>query len=377
MDFGFSEEQRDIQKLARQILQDLVTPTTLAAYDNYASERFDRALWGKLAEAGLLGVAVPEEHGGMGFGFMEVALMMEEAGRAIAPAPLAVHMAGGIMPLARFGSAEQKNRLLPGAASGERVLTAALEEQFALDACAPAATARAEGGGYRVSGEKFAVPFAHCAHRVLLGAMSDAGLVVLLLDPQAAGVTLTPVKTSSYEPQSLLGMNDVLVPAADVLAGPDRGTEVMRFAAECLTVALCAHQLGVTDTLLRTTAAYTSERKQFGVPIATFQAVGNRAADRFIDVECLRLTTYQAASLLAAGAPASVEVDIAKIWAGDVGHRSSYTAQHLHGGAGVDRGNGPWRYCLWARHNEMTLGSTASRLASLGARCAAGEAVVD
>ena len=132
-----------------------------------------------------------------------------------------------------------------------------------------------------------------------------------------------------------------------------------------------------TDTLLRMTASYTSERKQFGVPIATFQAVGNRAADRFIDVECLRLTTYQAASLLAAGAPASVEVDIAKIWAGDVGHRVSYTAQHLHGGAGVDRGNAPWRYCLWARHNEMTLGPTASRLASLGARCANGEAFVD
>ena len=377
MDFGFSEEQRDIQNLARQILKDLVSPATLAAYDNYASERFDRALWGKLAEAGLLGAAVPEEHGGMGFGFMEVALMMEEAGRAIAPAPLAVHMAGGIVPLARFGSAEQKNRLLPGAASGELVLTAALEEQFVLDAWAPAATARAEGGGYRVSGEKFAVPFAHCAHRVLLGAMSDAGLVVLLLDPQAPGVTLTPMKTSSYEPQSLLGMNDVLVPAADVLAGPDRGAEVMRFAAECLTVALCAHQLGVTDTLLRMTAAYTSERKQFGVPIATFQAVGNRAADRFIDVEGLRLTTWQAAALLASGSPAAVEVDIAKIWAGDVGHRCSYTAQHLHGGAGVDRGNGPWRYCLWARHNEMTLGSTASRLASLGARCAAGEAVVD
>ncbi len=134
MDFGFSEEQRDIQNLARQILKDLVSPATLAAYDGYASERFDRALWGKLAEAGLLGVAVPEEHGGMGFGFMEVALLMEEAGRSIAPAPLAVHMAGGIVPIARFGSAEQKARLLPGAASGEIVLTAALEEQFALDA---------------------------------------------------------------------------------------------------------------------------------------------------------------------------------------------------------------------------------------------------
>ncbi|HNC69998.1 MAG TPA: acyl-CoA dehydrogenase family protein, partial [Pseudomonadales bacterium] len=130
-------------------------------------------------------------------------------------------------------------------------------------------------------------------------------------------------------------------------------------------------------TLLRQTAAYTSERKQFGVPIATFQAVGNRAADRFIDVECLRLTTWQAAALLASGSPAAVEVDIAKIWAGDVGHRTSYTAQHLHGGAGVDRANAPWRYCLWARHNELTLGSTAARLASLGGRCARGETMVD
>ena len=377
MDFGFSEEQRDIQNLARQILKDLVSPATLAAYDGYASERFDRGLWGKLAEVGLLGVAMPEEHGGMGFGFMEVALLMEEAGRSIAPAPLAVHMAGGIVPIVRFGSAEQKARLLPGATSGEIVLTAALEEQFALDACEPATTARAEGDGYRVSGEKFAVPFAHCAHRVLVGAMSDAGLVVLLLDPRAAGVTLTAMKTSSYEPQSLLVLDNVLVPATDVLAGPQHGAEVMRIVTEHLTVALCAHQLGVTDTLLRQTAAYTSERKQFGVPIATFQAVGNRAADRFIDVECLRLTTYQAASLLASGAPASVEVDIAKISAGDVGHRTSYTAQHLHGGAGVDRGNAPWRYCLWARHNELTLGSTAARLASLGQRCANGEAVVD
>ena len=228
MDFGFSEEQRDIQNLARQILKDLVSPATLAAYDGYASERFDRGLWGKLAEVGLLGVAVPEEHGGMGFGFMEVALLMEEAGRSIAPAPLAVHMAGGIVPIVRFGSAEQKARLLPGAASGEIVLTAALEEQFALDACEPATTARTEGDGYRVSGEKFAVPFAHCAHRVLVGTMSDAGLVVLLLDPRAAGVTLTAMKTSSYEPQSLLVLDNVLVPATDVLAGPQQGAEVMR-----------------------------------------------------------------------------------------------------------------------------------------------------
>jgi len=377
MDFGFSEEQRDIQNLARQILKDLVTPEKLAKYDNYAAERFDADLWAKLAEAGLLGVAVPEASGGMGFGFMEVALLMEEAGRTLAPAPLATHIAGGILPVARFGTAAQKERLLPGAANGELLLTAALEEQFSPDPATPATRARAEGDGYRLSGEKFAVPFAHRANRILVGAATDAGTVVVLLDPKAPGVTLVPIRTSSYEPQSLVELDEVRIDAADVLAGPEDGAAAMRFIAEHVTVALCAHQLGVTDTLMRQTASYTSERKQFGVPIATFQAVGHRAANCFIDVECLRLTTYQAASLLALGSPAGVEVDIAKIWAGDVGHRTSYAAQHLHGGAGVDRGNAPWRYCLWARHNELTLGSTAARLASLGERCARGEARLD
>lgn len=377
MDFELSEEQRDIRQLAHRILADSVSANTLAAHDNYAGERFDEALWREFAQAGLLGVAVPEEYGGMGFGFFEVALLMEEAGRSIAPLPLAVHLAGALLPLTRFGSAAQKERLLPRAASGEIVLTAALEEEFTRDAVAPATRARREGAGYRIDGEKFAVPFAHRAERVLLAAASDAGIVVLLVDPQAPGVKLTPMKTSSYEPQSLLVMNDVLVVADDVLAGPDDGAAALQHAVEHLTTALCAHQLGVTETLLQMTAAYTTERRQFGVPIATFQAVGNRAADCFIDVECLRLTTWQAAALLASGRSAAVEVDIAKIWAGDAGHRASYTAQHLHGGAGVDRGNSPWRYCLWARHNEMTLGSTAARLASLGERCARGEAMVD
>lgn len=377
MDFDFSQEQCDIRDLARRIFTEEVSPGVLASADNYAGERFDPDLWRKLADAGLLGVAVPEQYGGAGFGFFEVALLMEEAGRSIAPLPLVVH-SGAVLPaLVRFGSPAQKEHLLARASSGVAVLSAALEEESTRDFTTPAVCARREGSGYRVSGTKFAVPFAHRAERVLLGAASDECVVVLLLDPRANGVTLRPMKTSSYEPQSLLVMDDVFVAAEDVLADSGSGAEVLRFVLEHMSVALCAHQLGVVEVLLQQTAAYTSERRQFGVPIATFQAVGNRAADRYIDVECLRLATWQAAALLALGSPAAVEVDIAKVWAGDVGHRSSYTAQHLHGGAGVDRGNSLWRYCQWARHNEMTLGSTASRLAGLGARCARGEAMVD
>ena len=148
MDFGISEEQRDIQELARKILGDLATPVRLAAYDNYASERFDEELWRQLAEAGLLGLAVPEEFGGMGFGFMELALLSEEIGRTIAPVPVLSHLLGGVLPICLFGSAEQKQRLLPGAVSGEQLLSAALEE----DAAVSVTTARAEAG--RVGGRR-------------------------------------------------------------------------------------------------------------------------------------------------------------------------------------------------------------------------------
>ena len=148
----------------------------------------------------------------------------------------------------------------------------------------------------------------------------------------------------------------------------------MNWLCERTVAALCAHQLGIADQSMRMTASYTAERKQFGVPVATFQAVGHRAANCFIDVECLKLSTYQAVSRLNSEIDATTEVMIAKIWAGDVGHRVSYASQHLHGGMGIDRDYPLWRYCLSARHNEMMLGCSASQLAALGQRIAAGDA---
>ncbi len=375
MDFGFSEEQRDVQNLAREILTDLATPEKLKPSDDYAAERFDAELWSKLAEAGLLGVAVDEAYGGMGFGFTELALFVEEVGRTIAAVPVISHLVSAALPIQQFGSEEQKSRLLPGAVSGEQMLTAALMEQHNENPATPAlTTVAADGDGYRVSGSKLCVPFAQRADRVLLSAKAGDGVVVLLVDPKAAGVSVKPMQVTTYEPQFELVLDNVAVSAADVLAGSEQGTAVMQWLTERTQAALCAHQLGAADKAMRMTASYTAERQQFGVPIATFQAVGHRAANCFIDVESLRLNTYQAVSRLDSGVDASSEVMIAKIWAGDVGHRVSYAAQHLHGGMGIDRDYPLWRYCTWLRHNEMMLGSSASTLAALGQRIAAGEA---
>jgi alkylation response protein AidB-like acyl-CoA dehydrogenase len=366
MDFGLTEEQREVQQLARQILSEQVSAEKLAAYDDFKQPRFDAALWQQLAESGLLGVAIDAEYGGMGFGYAELALLVEEVGRVIAPAPVISHLVSAALPIQRFGSTGQKQRLLPAAADGSGLLTAVLSP--------PEINATAEGEGYRLSGTACLVPFARQATRILVAAQAQAGTVVLLLDPAAAGVSLTDTLYTTHEPHCELSLENAIVAAEDVLAGPEQGEAVLQWARERTVTALCLHQLGVTDVAMRMTASYTAERQQFGVPIATFQAVGHRAANCFIDVECLRLNAYQAMSLLDGELAATAEVMIAKVWAGDVGHRVSYASQHLHGGTGIDRDYPLWRYCLWARHNEVMLGGSMQQLAQLGAMIAAGEA---
>jgi alkylation response protein AidB-like acyl-CoA dehydrogenase len=375
MDFGFSEQQRDVQNLARQILSDNVTAEKLSQYDDYQAERFDRELWQKFAEAGLLGVAIDEEFGGMGFGFFELGLLVEEAGRAIAPLPLISHLISAALPIQQFASHAQKLAWLPKVASGEILLTAALSEAYNDDPTQPyLTTAKAEGDSLVLNGEKTNVPFAHIADRILLAAKTSDGIAVVLLDTKAEGVSLSAQQVTTYEPQYVVSLNNVRIGAGDILATGMDGQALMQWLAERTTVALCAHQLGASDKAMRMSASYTAERKQFGVLISTFQAVGHRAANCFIDVECLRLNTYQAISRLDGGLDATNEVQIAKIWAGDVGHRVSYAAQHLHGGTGIDRDYPLWRYCTWLRYNEMALGGSAKTLAKLGKRIAAGQA---
>jgi alkylation response protein AidB-like acyl-CoA dehydrogenase len=195
MDFGFSEQQGEVQALARQILSEQVTPGKLAAYDEYRTERFDRNLWRQLAEAGLLGVAIEESYGGMGFGFTELSLFVEELGRSIAPVPAIPALVSVALPIQRFGSSEQKERWLPGVVSGEILLSAALVEPGNESPDAPAlTTAKADGEGYRLSGIKTCVPFARAADRVLLAAACADGVLVALLDPAAEGVSLRDLK---------------------------------------------------------------------------------------------------------------------------------------------------------------------------------------
>jgi alkylation response protein AidB-like acyl-CoA dehydrogenase len=361
MDFSYTEDEQALRELARKILADHVTQDRLREVEK-SDDRIDRRTWSALAEANLLGAALPEQYGGSDMGLSALAILLEEIGRAVAPVPAFATLVLGALPVAEFGSQEQKQRLLPGVTSGDVILTASLVETGDS-----ATSARRDGAGWRLEGVRPFVPAARIAHRVLVPARQESGrLGVFLVDPHTEGVSLEPQETTNREIHCLIRLASVRVPENDLLGSPDRGEEILGWTRDRALLAQCAMQLGVADRALRITAAYTAERKQFGRPVASFQAVHTRAADAFIDVEAMRLTLQRALHLLAQGEPAAESLAIAKYFACEGGARVTYAAQHLHGGIGVDLDYSLHRYTLWARQIGIYLGSGGSQLARLG-----------
>ena len=380
MKFSLNESQAQIRELANKILQEQVTEERLRELDaRDVGERFDRDVWQQLATAGLLGIAVDEAYGGMGFDFFSLSLLLEEVGRSVAAVPVACSLAGAALVIQQFGSDAQKQRLLPAAAQGESVLTVALSEAMSGSNIDPVTTsAVADGDGFKLDGVKHYVPYAAHADAIVVSASVGGNEnILVLVEPGQPGVKLESIITTNGEPQSILALSGVAIAADNVIATGAQADAAIQYAVNCMVTACCVIQTGASDAAMRMTAAYTGERKQFNQPIAAFQAVAQRAADCYIDVECLRLCAQQAASLLSEDA-GSVEdqraindaVSIAKVWAGDTGHRVSYSAQHLHGGTGVDREYPLWRYCMLLRQMEFSLGCAQQHLNDLGDRIA-------
>jgi hypothetical protein len=371
MNFALTSEQEALRDLARTILTDHVTHERLRRLEE-RGEWFDEEVWAELGKARLLGVGVPEAFGGSGLGFVEVCLLLEEIGRTVAPVPALPSLVLGALPVAEFGSHGQQRALLSGVVSGDVILSAALAELGAADPEMPMAAARRDGMSWRLDGTKTCVPAAELAHRIIVPARTgEASVGLFLVDPRARGVTLERQILTNGEPHARMTLSGAAAGAADVIGNPAAGRSMLRWLLERATVAYCAIQVGVCERALRMAAEYTTGRQQFGRPIASFQAVHQRAADAYIDLEAMRLTTWEAAWRLAEGLPAEEHARVAKFWAADGGQRVAVAAQHLHGGIGVDVDYPLHRYFVWAKHIELALGGAMDQLAQLGSRIAA------
>jgi len=369
VDFEFREDEQSVAELARKILEDHASNDRLRQHEASGAP-YDVALWEALAQSNLLGTAIPEECGGSDLGFLALCLLLYEAGRSVAPAPVYPALVLGALPLARFGTDDQKRAWLPGIARGERILTAALAELASSDPLAPATRAESRSGAVRLTGVKTQVPCAAQATHILVPARFDDGSIGLFyVEPHADGVTLAAQQTPDGQPCAQLELAGA--PVVDRLGAPADGGEVLRWLALRAIAARCMMQLGVTERALEMTAKYSRERIQFDRPIGSFQAVHQRAADAYIHVEAIRLSAWEAAWRLSEHRPADEHVAVAKFWAAEGGQLASYACQHLHGGIGIDTDYPLHRYFTWAIQIEHELGSAPHQLDRLGRAIAA------
>lgn len=367
MDFRFTQEQDEAAGLAASILEDRATNERMKAVEA-DGDRFDRDLWAALGEAGLLGLALPEDHGGAGLGLVELCRVLVEVGRTVAPVPLAAHGPASRL-IAEHGSASQQAAWLPRAASGGAVLTAAIAEERAWSPERPTTAATADGDGYRLTGSKAVVPAGPYADAFLVPAETPAGVGVFLVEPGDDGVTVVAQRFSDRDAVARLDLDGAAL-GADRLVGAPDGVAAHRLR-QLAVLAGAAEQVGVTEGALRLTAAYAKTREQFGRPIATFQAVSQRLADGYIDVLGQRLTLWSAAWRLKEGLPADTEVAIAKLWAADAGHRLAHTAVHVHGGVGIDLDGETHRYFTTAKRFEFLHGGATEQALVIGRALAA------
>ncbi len=366
MDFTPTEAQRDLAALTRSILADHVTPERLRELED-GEHRFDTSLWAALAEAGVLAAALPEHIGGSGFGLLEQCSVLVEIGRAVAPVPYLASIVLGAAALARFGDTEQQARWAAPAAAGDLVLTAALDEG------SPTRAVRRADGQWVLTGTRTTVPSGPVADLVLVPADTSDGPTVFLVAPDDAGVAMQRQQMVDADGAGWLELADVVLDDARVLGGVGNGAPVVEWLTAHGTVGLCAAQLGVTERALELTAEYARTRVQFDRPIGAFQAVAQRLADAYVDVEAIRLTLWQAAWQLDADLPADAAIATAKFWAADAGHRVAHTAVHVHGGVGLDLDHPLHRYFVAAKRQEFAMGGATAQLRRLGALLAAAQ----
>jgi 3-oxocholest-4-en-26-oyl-CoA dehydrogenase beta subunit len=380
MDFTLNDSQRELAALCRQIVADKAAPERQREVEA-AGDRFDPVLWAGLAGAGILAAALPESLDGAGLGLLEQCSVLEELGRAVAPVPYLGSVVLGAGAIAAFGSPEQQKRWAVPAGRGELVVTAALSEEDGDDPRSPTATAEwaadlapgaeataeRSAGRWVLTGTKTAVPAGTRAGLILVPAATASGPAVFLVTPDDAGLVVQPQRLVDGDVAARLELTGAELPDDRVLGNARAGAGIIGWLAARATVGQCALQLGVLAQALELTSEHAKSRVQFGRPIGAFQAVSQRLADAYIDVEAVRLTMWQAAWRLAAGLPCETEIATAKFWAADAGHRVAHTAVHIHGGVGIDTGHPLHRYFVAAKRTEFELGGATAQLRRIGA----------
>jgi alkylation response protein AidB-like acyl-CoA dehydrogenase len=369
MDFGFSDEQDMLRESARRFFA-AECPTTLVRRVMADGTGDAPALWPKLVDLGWTGLLVPEEHGGLGGSFVDLVVVLEEAGRALLPGPFLSTATGATAAVVAGGSAAQRAEWLPRIARGAlRATLAVAEESGRFDADGIALPARRGERGLVLVGEKHFVADAQVADVLVVaartGGAGEHGIVVGLVDRLSPGVTVTPLRSVDMSRRICrVALDGVRIPPERVLGAPDAGWPILRRALEVSAAGLAAEMVGTAQAALDRTVAYVKERAQFGRAVGSFQAVKHRCVDMLVGVENARSLAYYAAWAVDEDSPeARRAVAMAKAYASDMVKQVTSEAIQLHGGIGFTWEHDMHLYHRRALAQEAAFGSAPAHRA--------------
>jgi alkylation response protein AidB-like acyl-CoA dehydrogenase len=362
MDFAFSEEQEMLRASARDFLAKEV-PSSYVRRMLEAPDAWDEAFWKKLADMGWTGLGIPEAYGGVGT-FLDLVVVLEEAGRALLPGPFLSTMGLAVPTLLEAATERQKESVLGRIAAGDARATLAFSEPAGRWDAEGVQMLGAErrGDGWRLDGIKLFVPDAGVADYMVVAARTrpagEEGVSLFLLEGRPAGLTVTPLETMDmtrrwYE----VRFEGVELPADALMGTADQGWPALRRALEWAETALCAEMIGGAQHVLDTSVEYAKTRHQFGRPIGVYQAVSHKLADMLLETESARSATYYAAWTIDADAPdRSLAASMAKAYVSDAYRKAAGDGIQVHGGIGFTWEHDMHLYFKRAKASEVTLG---------------------
>ena len=361
MDLGLNEAQQMLQNSAREFLEAECPDTYVRAMEE--DERgYTPEMWAKMAEQGWLGLTIPERYGGVGLGFMDLTVLVEEMGGALLPGPFfsTVVMGGQAIQLA--GSDEQKAEFLPRIAEGQIIVTLALTEPSGRwDAAGVEVTASPSADGFVINGAKLYVPNAHVSDYLVVAARTgeaETDIILFIVARSASGVSQTLLKTIASDRQSEVVFENVAVPASALLGELSGGWDAVESVLQWGAIGKCAEMVGGGRQVLDMTVDYAKERVQFGRPIGSFQAIQHHCADIATEVDASRHLTFQAAARLNDGLDATREVAMAKAWVSDSYRRVCALGHQCHGAIGFTKEHNMQLYSRRAKAAELMFGDS-------------------
>ena len=379
IDLVLTEEQELLQHTAREFVAGRSSLKRVRALrDAQDPDGFSRDLWAEMARLGWVGIVLPEAHGGLGLGYMELIVVMEELGRGLMPEPILSTVLLGANTILLGGSDAQKREHLPAVAAGERLLALACHEprsRYALHHVET--TAARAGGGWTLRGEKIQVLDGHVADRIIVSARTSgeprdaAGITLFLVRPDAPGVSVVRQTRLDARNVALVRLDGVRVEADAVLGPVDGGGALLARAVDRATVGLTAEMLGSMTAAFEMTTEYLKTRVQFGVPIGSFQALKHRAARMYVELELARSAVMNAARAVDEArddAAIARAASIAKARCSDAFVLVGNEGVQMHGGIGMTDEHDIGFFLKRARAAEITFGDAAwhrDRLASL------------